>query len=398
MNKASVLITNTIASIDAELRDINLKIHDDPEIGRHEFHASKLLADYMESKGFKVKLGLPGIPTAFIAEYTRGSSGRRIGFCSEYDALPGIGHGCGHPLIAISGVACAIAIKSVLEEGILQEGSVVLFGTPAEETTHGGKISMIDQDVFQSRVDFCMMLHPYPYDINYCVMLARDEMKVEFFGKASHAGGAPWEGINAVDAIMQGWDNMSMLRQQTLPTNRIHGRLVEAGKSPNVIPDYASAEVVVRSVTHEELAELKGKVALCFEAAAVATGCKIKLTWNESGICKDVFMNDTLTNTYRHYMEQEGVPFMSRVDEEKVISGSTDFGNVSYVVPGTHPHFGIGINAPIHSVKFEKAARTKTAHQHTLRAAGALAKAGANVLLDDSLYCQMQADFRQGKQ
>ncbi|KAG1206714.1 hypothetical protein G6F35_011151 [Rhizopus arrhizus] len=211
-------IEGTIEQHNQELRTISLEIHDHPELGNKEFNASKVLTDYLEQHGFQVTRGVIGLDTAFIAEYSNGQPGRRIGFCSEYDALPNIGHGCGHNLIAIQGVACALAVKRLLEQKLIS-GSVTLFGTPAEESTCS-KIKFVKEGEIQRRVDFCMMLHPNPKDSVFMKSLSLDQVDIEFFGKASHAGMAPWNGINALDALMQGFDNVGMLRQQTLPTNR----------------------------------------------------------------------------------------------------------------------------------------------------------------------------------
>ncbi|KAG2189462.1 hypothetical protein INT44_004604 [Umbelopsis vinacea] len=194
-------VTNVINSVDRELRKISLKIHDNPEGSYEEVKAHALLTDYLEQKGFIVTRHASGLETGFFAEYSNGP-GRRVGFCSEYDALPGVGHACGHNLIAIAGLACAIATRNLLERNLLQ-GSVVLFGTPAEEKG-SGKIRMVNHNDIQSRVDFCMMLHPFPSEGVYGTMLALDSATVEYFGKPSHAAGAPFNGRNAVDALMQG--------------------------------------------------------------------------------------------------------------------------------------------------------------------------------------------------
>ncbi|ORZ03988.1 hypothetical protein BCR43DRAFT_484317 [Syncephalastrum racemosum] len=395
MNKpVEKVIDDTIAELSAELRKISLQIHANPELGNHEYKASALLADYLESKGMDVTRHADGMETAFIAEYSNGS-GRRVGFCSEYDALPGIGHGCGHNLIAISGVACALAIKALLERKLLQ-GTVVLFGTPAEEEMGGKKIFVKKEEV-QKRNDFNLMLHPYPGDVMYCNMLAVDTANVEFFGKAAHAGMAPWKGINALDALMQAWDNLAMFRQQTLPTNRIHGIIKDGGKRPNVIPDYASAQFLCRSLTRNQLVELKAKFENCVRAAAVATKAECKITWDENGMTEDVFMNEPLTETFKHFMGQEGVEYKPRAEEEKISSGSSDYGAISYVIPASHPHFGIGTRAANHTVEFTNAAATEYAHTCTIRASRCAAKTAAAVMLDQDLYTAVQADFRKGK-
>ncbi|KAF7723196.1 hypothetical protein EC973_002271 [Apophysomyces ossiformis] len=401
------VIANAINEHSAELRELSIKIHDEPELSFHEYKAYGWLTEYLEKKGFKITRQVADMETSFVAEYSNSSSGRRVGFCSEYDALPGVGHGCGHNLIAISGVACALAMKALLDQNLVQ-GSVVLFGTPAEEIG-SGKVCMINTGEFQKRVDFCMMLHPFARDGVFTRMLAIDTLYVEYFGKASHAGMAPWNGINALDALMQAWDNVSMLRQQTLPTNRIHGIITNGGKSPNVIPDYASANFYARALNREQLKELSSKLNKCFEAAAVATGCQLKLRWvgavdgtvdiskennSSSSCCIDVFQNDTLGYQYIKYMEEEGVKMPAREETEKEVSGSTDMGNVSYTLPSLHPGFAIGTTATNHTVEFSDAARTEPAHEYTLRAARSLSKTAAAVLLDNELFEQVVADFK----
>ncbi|CDS12180.1 hypothetical protein LRAMOSA04375 [Lichtheimia ramosa] len=386
------VIDNTINGLDRELRQISLQIHDNPELGNREYKAYALLTDYLEKKGFKVTHKAVGLETAFMAEFSNGP-GRRVGFCCEYDGLPGVGMACGHNLISVQGLACALATKALMEQNLIQ-GTLVLYGTPAEESTNG-KIDFVEQKEVQNRVDVAMMLHPFAKDCLYALMLALDQVEIEYFGKASHAGMAPWNGINALDALMQGWDNMSMLRQQTLPSNRMHGFIQHGGNSANVIPDYASAKFYIRANTRDQLAELKPKFEQCFKASAVATGCQIKMTWGR--LVEDVFVNDTMTSIYKKYSEQEGMSFAPRTEEEKTTTGSTDMGNFSYVVPTIHPGFGIGTTAANHTVEFTKAARTEQAHAYTLRASRCLAKTAASIYLDEDLYRQAVADFKKGK-
>ncbi|CAO3588467.1 unnamed protein product [Absidia cylindrospora] len=387
-------ITRTIDGLDATLREISLKIHDDPELGNREFHAYELLTRYLKEQGFSIIYEAAGMKTAFIAEYTNGP-GRRVGFCSEYDALPGVGHGCGHNLIAIAGLACAIATKHLLEENKIQ-GTVVLFGTPAEEST-SGKITFVKSGEVNKRVDVGMMLHPFAEDGLYANMLALDTLEVEFFGKQSHAGMAPWNGINAVDAIMQGFDNIAMLRQQILPTNRMHGIITDGGEAANVIPAHSAARFYARSVTRDQLADLKVRMENCFKAAAKATGCTYKMSWAPNGPVEDVFMNTTLAEYYKVLMEEQGVEYLPRAKEEQIIGASTDMGNFSYAIPCIHPAYGIDTTATNHTKEFAAAASTLKAHQNTLRAAKCLSLTAAHVYLSDTFYEAAVADFKKGK-
>ncbi|CAO3662057.1 unnamed protein product [Rhizopus stolonifer] len=383
-------ITKTIQSLDRELREISLKIHDDPELGNKEFNAYRLLTEYLAKKGFKMTYKAASLETAFMAEFSNDLTGRSVGFCCEYDALPGIGHGCGHNLITVQGLACALSLKALMEQDLIK-GTVVLFGTPAEEST-SGKASFVNKNIVQNKVDCAMMLHPSAQDGLYIKLLALDSLVVEFFGVPSHAGQAPWNGINAVDALMQSFDNIGMLRQQTLSTNRIHGIIKHGGDSANVIPRYASAHFYARSITKYELIELKAKMENCFRAAAMATGCELKLTW--AGPVDDVMTNLPLMNCYQKQMENEGVQFKPKSEEENEVSGSTDMGNFSYAVPSIHPHFGIQVNAMNHTREFTQAVRTEKSHALTLRAAKCLALTAAEAILNDEMYQHVVLDFK----
>ncbi|CAO3643300.1 unnamed protein product [Mucor hiemalis] len=389
------VIDDTINDHDKILREISLKIHDNPEPGNKEYKAFKLLTDYLENEGFTVKRSVVGLETAFTAEYSNGKPGRRIGFCSEYDALPGIGHACGHNLIAITGVACALAVKKLLEDNLLS-GSVTLFGTPAEESS-SGKTQFVQTGTLQKMVDFAMMLHPAPGNGIYVKCLALDSVTVEYFGRQSHAGASPWDGINAVDALMQGFDNVAMLRQQTLTSNRVHGIITNGGESPNVIPNYASARFFTRAVTSKQLKELKAKVENCFKASALAAGCEVKITWAPWGQIDDVFTNEVLADQWIGHMKDLGFKFFTRQEEESMVSGSTDMGNFTNAIPGIHAGFDIGTTAPNHTVEFTKAARSKTGHERALKAARCLALTAADIFENDDLFDKAVAYFKKGK-
>ncbi|KAI8370030.1 hypothetical protein EDC96DRAFT_440297 [Choanephora cucurbitarum] len=384
------VINRAIDAINDELREISLDLHEHPETGMKEYHAHDLLTAFLEKQGFQVTRHAYGIKTAFMAEYSRGS-GRRIGICSEYDALPGLGQGCGHNLIAISGVASAIGIKAALEQK-KASGKVILFGTPAEELSIG-KILLTEKRAFQDNVDVCMMLHPTSYDHQYASFIAVNDVKVEFFGKASHAAGAPWEGVNAVDAIVQVWNNISMMRQQLEPTDRVHGIVTDGGAAANVIPDYTSAFFFVRTTRASQLDRVMKKLEDSFEAAAMATGCQVKYTWREIGVTKDVVQNTPLSDHYAYHMEQYGIRFPSREEQVRVAGGSTDMGNVSYELPCIHPAYGIDTDASNHTIEFTKAAKTPAAHKNTLRASKCLAATGVEVLLNDDYFDSIQQDF-----
>ncbi|KAK3844048.1 MAG: hypothetical protein J3R72DRAFT_439659 [Linnemannia gamsii] len=389
-----------IEGVSSELREISLKLHEDPELSYKEYKAHALLTDYLEKKGFEVERKAYGLDTAFVAR--AGNSDKvTVGICSEYDALPstdspkGAFHACGHNLIAISGIATAIGLKAVIEQFGL-EGQVKLFGTPAEETS-GGKIVMLEKGAFKD-VDVCMMLHGANGDVVYPAFLALDTVTVEFFGKASHASASPWEGINALDAAIQAYTNIAMMRQQMHPSQRVHGIIKDGGKAANIIPDYTNSVYTVRAPKFTEVEVLKKRVEKIFNAAATSTGCTVKLTW---GIpYKDIITNDPLARKFEHYMNTQGLKYASKEEQQSKLSGSTDMGNLSYALPGIHPMFNIlnligedDKTMGLHTKDFAHAAAQPIAHVATLRASKSLALTGLECIVDSMFLKAVKQDF-----
>lgn len=389
-----------IEGVSSELRAISLKLHEDPELSYEEHRAHALLTDYLEKKGFEVERKAYGLDTAFVAR--AGNSDKvTIGICSEYDALPstdsptGAFQACGHNLIAISGVATAIGLKTVIEQFGL-EGQVKLFGTPAEETT-GGKIVMLDRGAFKG-VDVCMMLHGANADVVYPAFLALDTVEVEFFGKASHASASPWEGINALDAAVQSYTNIAMMRQQMHPSQRVHGIIKDGGKAANIIPDYTKSVYTVRAPKFVEVEVLKKRVEKIFKGAATSTGCTVKLTWGVP--YKDIITNDPLARKFEHYMNNQGVKYGSKQEQMSKLSGSTDMGNLTYALPGIHPMFNIlnligedDKTMGLHTNAFAHAAAQPIAHVATLRASKSLALTGLECIVDSVFLKAVKQDF-----
>lgn len=384
---------DAIESASADLRKLSLDLWENPETAFEEYHAHKILTAYLEKQGFSVKRSAYGMETAFEASFTASKGrGRTISFCSEYDALPGIGQACGHNLIAISGVAAAIATKKVLEDyGV--EGKVILFGTPAEEGG-GGKELLVRAGAFK-QVDACVMTHPAPLDAAYSNFLAINTYDIEYFGKTAHAAAAPSEAINALDAAVLGINNISAMRQQILPTDRVHGIILEGGKASNVIPDYTKLKYTIRSTTTTELAELRKKFLAAFEAAGPATGCKVKITEVDLPYY-DVIDNEPFVQEYTRYMvNHQGKKFPSKQVQKSTPSGSTDMGNVTYVVPGIHPMFSIHTEkgAGNHTIGFTKQAKTEEAHKETLAAAKGLSCVSLRFLTDSAFAKAVKKDF-----
>ncbi|KAG0007056.1 hypothetical protein BGZ65_010258 [Modicella reniformis] len=391
-------VHQAIDNVSAELRDVSMKLHENPELGYKEYKAHALLTDYLERKGFQVQRKAHTLDTAFVAR--AGNSNKvTIGICSEYDALPGIGHACGHNLIAISGVATAIALKTVIEKFNLQ-AEVKLFGTPAEETS-GGKIDMINQGAFKD-VDICMLLHGANLDVIYPTYLALQSVEVEYFGKASHASASPWEGINALDAAIMAYTNIGLMRQQLHPSLRVHGIIKDGGKAANIIPDYTRLSYSVRAPKYSQIDVLKKRVERIFKGAATATGCTVKLTW--AAPYKDIVTNDALTRKFEHYMNAEGLHYPSKQEQLSKLLGSTDMGNLTHEVPGIHPMFNIlnlrgeeDLSAGMHTKAFAQAATQPLAHVATLRASKCLAMTGVECILDPEFLRSVKHEFEAAK-
>ncbi|KAF9029524.1 hypothetical protein BDZ89DRAFT_1112567 [Hymenopellis radicata] len=388
-------IEKRIAELDNELRELSLDIHEHPEIMFEERHAHDVLTQFMERHGFTVERHY-FLETAWKATFKHGKGGRTIGVNSEMDALKGVGHACGHNLIAIAGVAVSCAIKAVLEEFDIA-GAVELLGTPAEEGGHG-KVKLIDQGAYKNMAA-CLMCHPAPGPIgsvNLSSCLALQHVDAEYQGHAAHAALSPWEGINALDAAVLGYNNISALRQQLKPTHRVHG-IFEPGKdwSVNVIPDYAKFLCLVRAPTRVEAQESMKRVKPCFEAAALATGCTAKI--NVYGATHDIRQNDALADEVATIVRSKygGIDY-----EWGIKSASTDFGNVSYEVPSLHPGFAIPTteNGGNHTPGFTKSAATIEAHYACLDVSKALAATGVRVLLDDKFYEKVKRAFEKDKE
>ncbi|KAF9896485.1 hypothetical protein BX616_007365, partial [Lobosporangium transversale] len=373
-------------------------IHEEPELAFKEYKAHALLTDYLEKKGFKVERKAFGLDTAFVARAGK-SDKVTIGFCSEYDALPGIGHGCGHNLIAIAGVAAAIGVKAAIKKFGLH-AQVKLFGTPAEETT-GGKIVMLERGAFKN-VDVCMMLHGANADLSYPAFLALDTAEVEFFGKASHASATPWEGVNALDAAIMTYTSIGLMRQQLHPTQRVHGIIKDGGKAANIIPDYTLSQYTVRALKYSELMVLKKRVEAIFNAAARSTGCTVSIKWGVP--YKDILTNSVLTQKFEHYMKAQGAKYLPKEEQLRKVGGSTDMGNLTYALPGIHPVFNIlnleskDVNVALHTRAFAEAAMQPIAHTATLRAAKCLAMTGVECILDRKLLQKVKKEFEENKE
>ena len=375
----------------ASLESLSLDIHDHPEENYEEYHAHAAMTTWLAEHGWEVTPSAYGLETAFEArresEYPNAPT---LAVLSEYDALPGIGHACGHNLIAVSGVAAGLGVAAELKaQGIA--ANIRILGTPAEEGG-GGKIRMIDAGAFTD-VGAAMMLHPAPGDMIRPNVLAIDTCFVEFRGRNAHAAAAPWEGSNALDALVLAYQAVGLMRQQSKPDVRIHAKVHHGGDKPNIIPDRAVLEFYVRGRNDATVDEMSARLEACCRGAAEATGCSVEVTWQEGERYSDMANNDPLALQFGRRWEDLGVIAPDLERRSSGGFGSTDMGNVSHVVPSIHPMFAIPTEAGNHTPGFTAAAATDDAHAATFTAAKAMAQAGLDWLTDADLRDRAQADF-----
>ena len=388
INEQQKRIIQVIDSESASLFSISHRIHENPELGYQEKFASGLLCDALEQHGFEVEREFVGIPTAFCAQRGNGQ-GPRVAFLAEYDALPDLGHGCGHNIIATSALSAGIGLGSMVGE---LGGEVWVIGTPAEETD-GAKVIMVQKGAFD-QIDAALMIHPHSGYYYITESLALDAIEVEFFGKPSHAAAAPWDGVNALDAILTTFNSLNALRQQIRPDARIHGIISNGGAAPNIIPDHTMGRFYLRARQRSYLNELNQKFLACVQGAAIATGTRFETRTYENPF-DDMLNNRVLAERMRDYLtEIIGVQKVERAPEH---FGSIDMGNVSHVVPAVHVLVDItqGKSVSLHTPDFQTAAATPYADATILRAGKTLALTGYDVLVNASFREAAWAEFKQ---
>lgn len=388
-----------LAAMDAErvkIFHIADEIHARPELGYQEVFASDLLTRTFSELGFSVERGVCDMPTAFVARYDSGKAGPTVGFLAEYDALPNLGHGCGHNLIAASTVAAGIGMQAVLGE---TGGQVIVFGTPAEEGG-GGKIPMVRAGLFND-VTAVMMVHhggnragaPATPGSGRC--LAVSHRQYEFFGKTAHAAADPWNGVNALNSVIHLFTGIDALRQHVRDDVRIHGIISHGGDAPNVVPHYTSAHFLVRAPLWESVTEVAAKVDRIAEGAAMMTGTEVKIT--ETGYpYYDMRPNYTLGARYASNLERMGFTLEPASTEMGMYS--TDFGNVSYVAPSAGCSFPISADPiPGHSPQVVACSASDFGRDGMLRASKAMALTALEVLAQSDLAGAIRHEFTQSK-
>jgi amidohydrolase len=336
MTSSSAVLKSQVQQATESLRelllDISHTIHANPELAFKEYKAAALLTETLEQHGFSVERGSGGLETAFAATYQKCEGGPTIALLCEYDALPEIGHACGHNIIATAPIGAGLVLRPLLEKF---PGTLKIIGTPAEEYG-GGKIKMLRAGVFED-IDVAMMIHPSTRHMTLRGSLAFNSLTFEFHGKAAHAAAAPHQGINALDAIIMTFNNINALRQQVKEDVRIHGIISDGGVAPNVIPDYTRARFIVRAKAVGYLDTVTEKVIDCARGAALATGAKLKVD-SRKGYANMV-QNRILADLYTGNVQTMGITIDEPDPHDPM--GSTDMGNVSQVIPSIHPYVAI---------------------------------------------------------
>jgi len=361
------------------LIELSHRIHANPELGFKEEKASAWLCEALDEAGFAVERGAGGLPTAFVA--TAGKGPLHIAICAEYDCLPGIGHACGHNIIATAGIGAGIATASVADELGL---SVRVIGTPAEEGG-GGKIILLERGAFDG-VHAAMMVHPAPADVAEPPVIAVSHFDVHYAGKAAHASSYPELGINAADALTVAQVAIGLLRQHIRPTDRIHGIVTKGGDAPNIVPSHTSAKYYVRARTLSQLEEIRGKVDRCFEAGALATGCTLEIVEVEKPYA-EMRHDSEIAALYQRNAETLGRVFPDFGSANLMRwAGSTDMGNVSLAMPAIHPMIGINsLPAVNHQPEFAEHCATEVADQAVYDGALAMAWTAIDLAVDTKL-------------
>jgi amidohydrolase len=386
-NQLKQEVCEKIDAMRDELLSLSHGIHANPELAFQEREAAALLSAALERAGLGVERGAYGLETAFSADFGSGGTGC-VAVLAEYDALPGIGHACGHNIIATAGVGAGLALHAL---GDRLPGRVRILGTPAEERG-GGKELMARQGALDG-VDAALMMHPSSVNLVTMPCLACAEVEVRYRGRAAHASAMPAEGVNALDALVIAYQAIASLRQHIQTYERIHGIITDGGKAPNIVPDSAAGRFYVRSANADQLAALKSRVEGCLRAGASGTGAEVEISWGEVDYL-DIRFNAPLADCFRANAEQLGREFFPLEKLPAGVMGSTDMGNVSYRLPSIHPMLA---SAPphctIHNPEFAEWAGGEMGDTAAIDGAKALAMTAVDYLCDSELRDRARESF-----
>ncbi|MGC9614684.1 M20 family metallopeptidase [Staphylococcus pasteuri] len=363
-----------------EYVEMSHRIHERPELGNEEIFASRTLIDTLKANGFEIETDIAGHATGFIATYESDKEGPVIGFLAEYDALPGLGHACGHNIIGTASTLGGIALKQVIDH---IGGSVVVLGCPAEEGGENGsaKASYVKAGIIDD-IDIALMVHPGNETYRTINTLAVDVLNVKFYGKSAHASENADEALNALDAMISYFNGVAQLRQHIKKSQRVHGVILDGGKAANIIPDFTHARFYTRATSRKELDVLTEKVKQIARGAAIQTGCDYEFGPIQNGV-NELIKSPKLDDLFEKYATEMG----EAVIDDDFGYGSTDTGNVSHVVPTIHPHIKIGSrNLVGHTHRFREAAASLQGDQALIKGAKIMALMGLELINDTSLF------------
>ncbi len=389
-DKAMDRIQTIVNELAPELKELALKIHDNPELGNQEYKACRWQLDLLKKYGFEGSDNFCEIPTAYKAVYKGKKPGPKIAMLAEYDALPELGHGCGHNLIAMISVGSGLAIREFVDQ---YGGEIHVIGTPAEETA-GTKVEMSKKGAFKD-YDVAMMAHPFEENGSSINTMAITCRLYEFYGKTAHAAAAPHEGLNALDAVINFFNLVNAMRQQTKPDARIHGIIVKGGEAPNIIPDYTSARFYIRANKASYVEELMDKIAACAEGAALGTGTTVKISEAEADF-KDTDSNMYLSELVCQQYEKLGHQ-ITRCGKE-TLPGSSDLGDVSYECPAVQLMCGMGAieggcHYGAHTKEFVERSRSEEALNNALEFVKAFTMTSVELMTDPEHLKAIKEEF-----
>lgn len=371
--------------------EISHRIHERPELGNEEIFASRTLIDQLRANEFEIETDIAGHATGFIATYQSEKEGPTIGYLAEYDALPGLGHACGHNIIGTASVLAGVALKQVIDH---IGGKVVVLGCPAEEGGENGsaKASYVKAGVIDD-IDIALMIHPGNETYPTINTLAVDVLDTKFYGKSAHASENADEALNALDAMISYFNGVAQLRQQIKKSHRVHGVILDGGKAANIIPDYTHARFYTRATTRKELDILTERVNQIARGAAIQTGCDYEFGPIQNGV-NEFIKTPKLDELFEKYAIEVG----EEVSYDDFGFGSTDTGNVSHIVPTIHPHVKIGSrNLVGHTHRFREAAASVHGDQALIRGAKIIALMGLELIENKKLFDEVVEQHSQIK-
>jgi amidohydrolase len=394
LDQLKTRVTEAVDRLADDLWDLALRIHANPELAFKEEQAAAWLTAFLERQGCHVARGVGGLPTAFRAEVPGTGDGPTIAVMAEYDALPGIGHACGHNVIATAGAgagaALALVAGTLAPAQLPFKGRIAVIGTPAEEGG-AGKVKLLDAGVFRD-VAAAMMIHPRCGTQVWRPTLGLMKAKVEFFGTAAHASSWPWRGVNALNAVIGLFNALDAMRQQLRPDARIHGVITVGGQQPNIIPEYTAADFYLRSLDREYLQEIRRRFEAAAEGAALATGCRVQVTVDPR-IHDPLKANAPMAALFEHNLAR--IDFPEDPDDGVAGYGSTDAGNVSHAIPTIHPYIRTAPNGvPGHSREFAEHNATPLARAGMVAGAKALALTALDLLAQPAALQAATDEFR----